>query len=116
MSKRRRPHLLGRTDDQVCNGSFGGELHSHLGGGKATMPEFNGNGNEQGEPMTSTLFMVGAGAFGHEVFSMIEAHKSSGGVASPAGFIDDGPSATDFEGVDGLGTRVVAAVGNASSC
>jgi sugar O-acyltransferase (sialic acid O-acetyltransferase NeuD family) len=60
--------------------------------------------------MTVPLFIIGAGGFGREVFSVIEALESLGGVPHPAGFIDDNPSAADLERVDVLGSRVVGSV------
>lgn len=59
--------------------------------------------------MTAPLFIIGAGGFGREVFSIIEALKSAG-VPHPAGFIDDEPSSADRERVDALGSRVVGSV------
>ena len=60
--------------------------------------------------MTTPLFIIGAGGFGREVFSIIEALESSGTVPHPTGFIDDAPSAADLERVDVLGSRVVGSV------
>ena len=60
--------------------------------------------------MTVPLFIVGAGGFGREVFSIIEALQSLGGAPHPAGFIDDAPSAADLERVRALGARVMGSV------
>jgi sugar O-acyltransferase (sialic acid O-acetyltransferase NeuD family) len=56
------------------------------------------------------LFIVGAGGFGREVFSIIEALETSGSLPHPTGFIDDAPSPPDLERVDALGSRVVGSV------
>lgn len=60
--------------------------------------------------MTAPLFIIGAGGFGREVFSIIEALEGSGRMPHPAGFIDDAPSAADLDRVDALGSRVVGSV------
>lgn len=60
--------------------------------------------------MTAPLFIIGAGGFGREVFSIIEALAISGRLPSPIGFIDDAPSPADLERVDVLGSRVVGSV------
>ena len=60
--------------------------------------------------MTAPLFIIGAGGFGREVFSIIEALEVSGSLPHPAGFIDDAPSASDLERVGALGSRVVGSV------
>jgi sugar O-acyltransferase (sialic acid O-acetyltransferase NeuD family) len=60
--------------------------------------------------VTAPLFIIGAGGFGREVFSIIEALESSGSVPHAAGFIDDAPSAADLERVNVLGSRVVGCV------
>ena len=60
--------------------------------------------------MTTPLFIIGAGGFGREVFSIIEALESSGTVPHPTGFIDDSPSAADLDRVDALGSRVMGCV------
>lgn len=60
--------------------------------------------------MTAPFFIVGAGGFGREVFSIIEALKASGSVPTPTGFIDDAPSVSDLAQVDALGSRVVGSV------
>lgn len=59
--------------------------------------------------MTAPLFIIGAGGFGREVFSIIEALENSG-VPHPAGFIDDAPSAADMDHVGALGSQVVGSV------
>lgn len=60
--------------------------------------------------MSAPLFIVGAGGFGREVFSIIEALASPGDLPRPAGFIDDGPSVSDLDRVDGLGSHVVGSL------
>ena len=60
--------------------------------------------------MTAPLFIIGAGGFGREVFSIIEALKASGTLPHPTGFIDDAPSAADLERVHVLGSQVVGSV------
>jgi sugar O-acyltransferase (sialic acid O-acetyltransferase NeuD family) len=60
--------------------------------------------------MTAPLFIIGAGGFGREVFSIIEALASSGSLPRPTGFIDDDPSVSDLERVEALGSRVVGSV------
>jgi len=53
--------------------------------------------------VSAPLFIIGAGGFGREVFSIIEALAADGGLARPAGFIDDAPSPLDLERVEALG-------------
>jgi sugar O-acyltransferase (sialic acid O-acetyltransferase NeuD family) len=60
--------------------------------------------------VTAPLFIVGAGGFGREVFSIIEALESSSTVPHPAGFIDDAPSTANLDRVDALGSQVVGSV------
>ena len=60
--------------------------------------------------MTAPLFIIGAGGFGREVFSIIEALEASGSLPRPTGFIDDAPSAADLDRVHVLGSRVVGSV------
>jgi sugar O-acyltransferase (sialic acid O-acetyltransferase NeuD family) len=60
--------------------------------------------------VTIPLFIIGAGGFGREVFSIIAALESPGSVPHPTGFIDDAPSAADLENVDALGSRVLGCV------
>jgi sugar O-acyltransferase (sialic acid O-acetyltransferase NeuD family) len=60
--------------------------------------------------MTVPLFIIGAGGFGREVFSIIEALESSDNMPHPAGFIDDDPSAADLDRVDALGSQVMGSV------
>jgi sugar O-acyltransferase (sialic acid O-acetyltransferase NeuD family) len=60
--------------------------------------------------VTAPLFIIGAGGFGREVFSIIEALGTTGSMPRPFGFIDDAPSPTDLERVDVLGSRVVGSV------
>ena len=78
--------------------------------GNSTMPEFLGNDNHQGESVTSPLFIIGAGGFGREVFSIIEALKGSGTVYQLRGFIDDDPSVADLGHLAALGSGVVGSV------
>jgi len=60
--------------------------------------------------VTAPLFIVGAGGFGREVFSIIVALESSSTVPHPAGFIDDAPSTANLDLVDALGSQVVGSV------
>lgn len=60
--------------------------------------------------MTAPLFIVGAGGFGREVFSIMDALRRSGSMPGPTGFIDDAPSPADLERVGVLGSRVVGSV------
>lgn len=60
--------------------------------------------------MTAPLFIIGAGGFGREVFSIIEALEASGSLPRPTGFIDDAPTAADLERVHVLGSQVVGSV------
>lgn len=78
--------------------------------GEATMSEFLGTDNQRGARVTAPLFIIGAGGFGREVFSVIEALEGSGSVPHPTGFIDDDPSPADLERVDLLGSKVVGSV------
>lgn len=60
--------------------------------------------------MTLPLFIIGAGGFGREVFSIVEALRNSGSVPSIVGFIDDAPSASDVENLKALGSRIVGSI------
>lgn len=60
--------------------------------------------------MTAPFFIIGAGGFGREVFSIIEALVDCGSVPPPTGFIDDGPSLLDLDNVALLGSSVVGSV------
>ena len=60
--------------------------------------------------MTNPLFIIGAGGFGREVFSIIETLVASGSLPRPTGFVDDAPSVSDLERVDVLGSRVIGSV------
>jgi sugar O-acyltransferase (sialic acid O-acetyltransferase NeuD family) len=60
--------------------------------------------------VTAPLFVIGAGGFGREVFSIIEALESIRSVPHAAGFIDDDPSATDLAHIEVLGSSVVGSV------
>jgi sugar O-acyltransferase (sialic acid O-acetyltransferase NeuD family) len=57
--------------------------------------------------VTAPFFIIGAGGFGREVFSIIEALKGNGSVPRVTGFIDDNPSAADVANLDALGSRIV---------
>jgi sugar O-acyltransferase (sialic acid O-acetyltransferase NeuD family) len=56
--------------------------------------------------VTAPLFIVGAGGFGREVFSIIKALS----LPPIAGFIDDHPSATDLKNLEALGSRIVGSI------
>jgi sugar O-acyltransferase (sialic acid O-acetyltransferase NeuD family) len=60
--------------------------------------------------LTSPFFIIGAGGFGREVFTIIEALANDGSLPRPKGFIDDAPSAADLERVEVLGSQVVGAI------
>jgi len=60
--------------------------------------------------MTAPLFIIGAGGFGREVFSLIQALKRASDAPRPTGFIDDDPSAADLELLEALGSRIVGSV------
>ncbi len=60
--------------------------------------------------MTEQLFIIGAGGFGREVFSIVEAIAIAGGPRYDAAFIDDNPCAADLERVASLGSRVVGTI------
>jgi sugar O-acyltransferase (sialic acid O-acetyltransferase NeuD family) len=60
--------------------------------------------------VTAPLFIIGAGGFGREVFSIIEALESLDRMPHPAGFIDDDPSTADVARVHALGSRIVGSV------
>lgn len=60
--------------------------------------------------MTAPLFIVGAGGFGREVFSIIKALSGSGSPLSIAGFIDDDPSEADLKNLKDLGSRIVGCI------
>lgn len=60
--------------------------------------------------MTDPLFIIGAGGFGREVFSIIEVLATAGSLPRPFGFIDDAPSSTDRARVEALGSRVVGSL------
>jgi len=62
--------------------------------------------------VTGPLFIIGAGGFGREVFSIIEALAAAGSLTRAAGFIDDAPSPMDVERVEALGSVVVGSVGD----
>lgn len=58
--------------------------------------------------MTSPLYVIGAGGFGREAFSILAA--TGEGQTAVAGFIDDAPSPADVERVTSLGSTVVGGV------
>jgi sugar O-acyltransferase (sialic acid O-acetyltransferase NeuD family) len=60
--------------------------------------------------MKVPLFIIGAGGFGREVFSIIEALRSTNSMPQIAGFIDDDPSAADLKNLATLGSRLVGSV------
>jgi sugar O-acyltransferase (sialic acid O-acetyltransferase NeuD family) len=60
--------------------------------------------------MTSPLFIVGAGGFGREVFSILQALNGSSSLPQIAGFIDDDPSAADLRNLEALGSRIVGSI------
>jgi sugar O-acyltransferase (sialic acid O-acetyltransferase NeuD family) len=60
--------------------------------------------------VTAPLFIVGAGGFGREVFSILWALNGSGSVPTIAGFIDDDPSAADLKNLEALGSRIVGSI------
>ena len=57
--------------------------------------------------MSNPLFIIGAGGFGREVFSIIEALRATSHLQPIAGFIDDKPSDPDLEHLDVLGCQVL---------
>jgi len=59
--------------------------------------------------VTAPLFIIGAGGFGREVSSIIEALRSATSMPQVAGFIDDHPSA-DLKNLATLGSRVVGSI------
>lgn len=60
--------------------------------------------------MIAPLFIVGAGGFGREVFSIIEALRSTNSMPQIAGFIDDHPSAANRKNLASLGSRLVGSI------
>lgn len=60
--------------------------------------------------MTTPLFIVGAGGFGREVFSIVRVLSAVGLLPHLTGFIDDGPSEVDRIRVEALGSHVVGPV------
>lgn len=61
--------------------------------------------------MTIPLFIIGAGGFGREVYSIVEAIAESGGARYEAVFIDDSPSPANAGRVHRLGSEIVGDVG-----
>lgn len=62
--------------------------------------------------MTRELFIVGAGGFGREVLSILDAVARSGGPEYECLFIDDSPSSETTEKVAALGSRIVGTLGD----
>lgn len=60
--------------------------------------------------MTTPLFIVGAGGFGREVFSILKALNGSGSLPTIAGFIDDDPSPADLKHLEALGSKIVGSI------
>jgi len=60
--------------------------------------------------VSAPLFIVGAGGFGREVFSILQANLDIGALPAVAGFIDDAPSPADAARVVALGTGIVGSV------
>lgn len=60
--------------------------------------------------MNAPLFIVGAGGFGREVFSIISALNSSDSFQEITGFIDDDPSAAALKNLEALGSRIVGSI------
>lgn len=60
--------------------------------------------------MTKPLFIIGAGGFGREVFSIVQALTDAGGERYDVAFIDDAPSALNLDKVEALGSRVAGGV------
>ena len=60
--------------------------------------------------MNAPLFIIGAGGFGREVFSIIEALTRTGSTLRVAGFIDDDPSAQDLKHLAALGSQIVGSI------
>jgi sugar O-acyltransferase (sialic acid O-acetyltransferase NeuD family) len=60
--------------------------------------------------VANPLFIIGAGGFGREVFSIIEALRATSHLQPVAGFIDDKPSDADREHLDVLGCQVVGSI------
>lgn len=60
--------------------------------------------------MTTPLFIIGAGGFGREVFSLVDAIAGGGGIRYEVAFIDDNPAASDLDLVAALGSRVAGTV------
>jgi sugar O-acyltransferase (sialic acid O-acetyltransferase NeuD family) len=78
--------------------------------GETTTSEFLGTDDQKKKQVTAPLFIIGAGGFGREVFSIIATLEGSGSVPHPAGFIDDAPSPADVDSVEALGSRVVGSI------
>jgi sugar O-acyltransferase (sialic acid O-acetyltransferase NeuD family) len=60
--------------------------------------------------VTAPLFIVGAGGFGREVFSIIRALNGSGSLPRIAGFIDDNPSPADLKNLASLGSTIAGSI------
>ncbi|MFC6243170.1 acetyltransferase [Knoellia sp. GCM10027112] len=61
--------------------------------------------------MTRTLIIIGAGGFGREVFSIIQAINSVRREWIVEGFVDDGPTSETTRAVAALGSRILGPVG-----
>src|ERR1019366_4042542 len=107
---RRPPHVHGRSEDHPWHGTIGRESRWRRGGGGSHHVGVSRHRRRKDDLMTAPLFIVGAGGFGREVFSIIEALATSDTVPNCTGFIDDAPSAGDMARVDALGRRVVGSV------
>jgi sugar O-acyltransferase (sialic acid O-acetyltransferase NeuD family) len=60
--------------------------------------------------VSDPLFIIGAGGFGREVFSILMALRGTGSEYEVAGFIDDGPSTENVNLVQALGSRMAGSV------
>ena len=60
--------------------------------------------------MTTPLFIIGAGGFGREVFSIVAAASSAHGNVYDVAFVDDHPSAADGARIGVLGSRLAGNV------
>jgi sugar O-acyltransferase (sialic acid O-acetyltransferase NeuD family) len=60
--------------------------------------------------VNAPLFIVGAGGFGREVFSIIRAINGSRSMPQIAGFIDDNPCVADLKNLEALGSQIVGSI------
>jgi sugar O-acyltransferase (sialic acid O-acetyltransferase NeuD family) len=60
--------------------------------------------------VNAPLFIVGAGGFGREVFSIIRAINGSRSMPQIAGFIDDNPCVADLKNLKALGSQIVGSI------